>query len=93
MTVEQRKREEALEQLSADNILVTYEAKKEKMLATTRDINVSGVTVNFHGKPLLEETDLVINYGESFKTSTTIRLSEWLSFSVLITIFYSKIAL
>lgn len=66
LTVEQRKREEALEQLSADNILVTYEAKKEKMLATTRDINVSGVTVNFHGKPLLEETDLVINYGNRY---------------------------
>jgi ATP-binding cassette subfamily F protein 2 len=32
----------------------------------TRDINVSGVSVNFHGKPLVEETDLVINYGNRY---------------------------
>jgi ATP-binding cassette, subfamily F, member 2 len=27
---------------------------------------VSGVTVNFHGKPLIEETDVIINYGNRY---------------------------
>lgn len=27
---------------------------------------MSGVSVNFHGKPLVEETDLVINYGNRY---------------------------
>jgi len=60
------KREEALENLSRMNITVTYETKKEKLHATTRDINVGGVSVHFHGKPLIEETDLVINYGNRY---------------------------
>jgi len=63
---EDQKREEALEKLSNDQILVTYESKKGKMHANTRDINVSGVTVTFHGKPLIEETQIVINYGNRY---------------------------
>ena len=55
-----------LQQLSDMNIGVTYESKKGKLHANTRDINVSGVTVTFHGKPLIEETDLVINYGNRY---------------------------
>jgi len=58
--------EDALEKLSRDNIVVTYESKKNKLHANTRDINVSGVTVSFHGKPLVEETQLVINYGNRY---------------------------
>lgn len=60
------KREEALEQLSKDNIVVTYEAKKGALHANSRDINVGGVTVAFHGKNLIEETNLVINYGNRY---------------------------
>jgi ATP-binding cassette subfamily F protein 2 len=60
---EEAKREAALEKLSQDQIMVTYESKKGKQHANTRDINVSGVTVTFHGKPLIEETEIVINYG------------------------------
>eukprot|EP00978_Attheya_sp_CCMP212_P015671 scaffold40475_cov47-Attheya_sp.AAC.1 len=60
------KREELLDQLSNDDIIVTYEAKKGTIHANTRDINVSGVSVNFHGRPLIEETDLVINYGNRY---------------------------
>jgi ATP-binding cassette subfamily F protein 2 len=62
----EQKRDAALEQLSNENIIVTYEAKKGLLHANTRDINVSGVTVTFHGKPLIEETDLVINYGNRY---------------------------
>lgn len=60
------KREAALEQLSKDEIVVTYEAKKGAIHANSRDINVSGVTVAFHGKHLIEETNLVINYGNRY---------------------------
>lgn len=60
------KADAALDQLSKDNIVVTYEAKKGKLHANTRDINVGGVTVSFHGKPLIEETQLVINYGNRY---------------------------
>jgi ATP-binding cassette, subfamily F, member 2 len=60
------KREAALEQLSRDNIIVTYESRKGTLHANARNVNVSGVTVTFHGKPLIEETDLVINYGNRY---------------------------
>lgn len=60
---EEAKREADLEKLSQDQIVVTYESKKGKTHANTRDINVGGVTVTFHGKPLIEETEIVINYG------------------------------
>jgi len=45
---------------------VTYEAKRGALHANTRDINVGGVTVSFHGKHLIEETELVINYGNRY---------------------------
>ena len=60
------KREEALEELSKQNIIVNYESKKGALHANTRDINVSGVTVTFHGKALVEDTDIVINYGNRY---------------------------
>lgn len=60
------KREEALEQLSRDEIVVTYEAKKGALHANSRDVNVGGVTVAFHGKHLIEETNIVINYGNRY---------------------------
>lgn len=66
LSMRDRKREEALENLSNDNINVIYESRKEKLADTTKDINVGGVTVNFHGKPLIEETEIVINYGNRY---------------------------
>ena len=63
---EEAKHEEALEELSRQNINVTYEQKKGALHANTRDINVSGVSVAFHGKLLLEETNLVVNYGNRY---------------------------
>lgn len=63
---EEKKKEEALDKLSEDNIVVTYTAKKGVLDANTRDINVSGVTVTFHGKPLIEDTEIIINYGNRY---------------------------
>jgi ATP-binding cassette subfamily F protein 2 len=60
------KREADLDRLTEDNIAVTYEAKKGKVHANTRDINVSGVTVTFHGKALVEDTQVVVNYGNRY---------------------------
>lgn len=55
-----------LDQLAKDDIVVTLEATRARLHANTRDINVSGVSVHFHGKPLLLETNLVINYGNRY---------------------------
>merc|ERR1712232_924993 len=66
MSPKERRRAAALDKLAADNIVVTVEAKKRKTHANTRDVNVSGVTVTFHSKPLIEDTDLVINYGNRY---------------------------
>lgn len=66
MTLKERKRAEALDNLAKNNIVVNYEAKSGKLHANTRDINVGGVSVNFHGKPLIEETEIVINYGNRY---------------------------
>lgn len=63
---EEGKRELALEELSRQDIVVTYEQKKGNLHANTRDINVSGVSVAFHGKLLIEETEMVINYGNRY---------------------------
>jgi ATP-binding cassette subfamily F protein 2 len=60
------KRELALEELSRQNIVVTYEQRKGNLHANTRDINVSGVSVAFHGKLLIEDTEIVINYGNRY---------------------------
>jgi len=60
------KLEAALNKLNADQINVTYMAKKRKPASTDKDINVSEVTVTFHGKPLIENTEVVINYGNRY---------------------------
>ncbi len=66
MTLKERKRAQALDELSKNEIVVTYESKSTKLHANARDINVSGVSVAFHGKNLIEETELVINYGRRY---------------------------
>lgn len=45
---------------------MTYEAKKGKLHENTRDINVSGVTLTFHSRPLIEDSEVVINYGNRY---------------------------
>lgn len=64
--LEEIKKDNALEWLNQQNITVTYESRKSALHANARDINVSGVTVTFHGKPLIEDTELVINYGNRY---------------------------
>lgn len=66
LSLKERKRQALLDELNENDIVVTYEAKKGALHANTRDINVAGVTVSFHGRHLIEETELVINYGNRY---------------------------
>jgi ATP-binding cassette subfamily F protein 2 len=66
LTSKEQKRQALLDDLVKNDIVVTYESKRGALHANTRDINVSGVTVAFHGKHLIEETDIVINYGNRY---------------------------
>ena len=60
-------KQDALDEwLSDHQIAVTYEAKKGKRDENARDVQVSGVTVTFHGKPLVEDTEITINYGNRY---------------------------
>jgi hypothetical protein len=63
---DEAKHEAALEELSRQNIVVTYEQRKGNLHANTRDIKVTGVNVAFHGKLLVEDTEVVINYGNRY---------------------------
>jgi ATP-binding cassette subfamily F protein 2 len=66
MTLKERKRAMALDDLAKNNIIVNYEAKSSKLHANAKDINIGGVSVTFHGKPILEDTEIVINYGNRY---------------------------
>lgn len=66
LSSKEQKRQQLLDDLNKNDIVVTYEAKKGGMHANARDINVGGVTVSFHGRPLIEETEIVINYGNRY---------------------------
>ena len=66
MSRKELKRQQMLEDLNQNDIVVTYEQKRGNLHANTRDINVGGVTVAFHGRPLIEETQVVINYGNRY---------------------------
>ena len=63
---DEAKHEAALEELSRQNIVVTYEQRKGNLHANTRDIKVQGVNVAFHGKLLVEDTEVIINYGNRY---------------------------
>ena len=66
LTSKELKQQKMLDDLSKNNITVTYEAKRGIIHANTRDINVGGVTVAFHGRNLIEDTEIVINYGNRY---------------------------
>jgi ATP-binding cassette subfamily F protein 2 len=66
LSSKERKRQALLEDLNNKEIIVTYESKRGGMHANSKDINVNGVTVNFHGRPLIEETSIVISYGNRY---------------------------
>lgn len=66
LTTKEAKRQALLDNLARDDIAVTFEAKRGGQHANARDINVGGVSVNFHARPLIEDTEIVINYGNRY---------------------------
>lgn len=54
------------EEAAAAGIVTTYSASSKTLHKNTRDINVNEVTVLFHGKPLIENTSVVLNYGNRY---------------------------
>lgn len=66
LTSKELKHQLLLDELAKNDIAVTYEAKRGVMHANTRDIKVGGVSVCFHGRALIEETEIVINYGNRY---------------------------
>jgi ATP-binding cassette, subfamily F, member 2 len=55
-----------VEEAARDGIVTTFENTSKKLHRNTRDINVGNVTVLFHGKPLIEDTQIQLNYGNRY---------------------------
>lgn len=56
----------AVEKLSADGIIATYSSTSKEMHRNTKDINVQNVTVQFMGKILLDDSEIVLNHGNRY---------------------------
>lgn len=65
-TLELTAAEIAAESLRNKGIVCTFAQNAKKQHANDRDISVSNITVTFHGTPLLEETELSLNYGNRY---------------------------
>ena len=57
---------DAEDQLRNQGIIVTYSESARKTHANTRDILVENITMTYHGSPLIEESDLSLNYGNRY---------------------------
>ena len=65
-TLELTDAEIAAESLRNKGIVCTFAQNAKKQHANDRDIAVSNITVTFHGAPLLEDTELSLNYGNRY---------------------------
>ena len=54
------------DRLRARGIIITFEESSRKQHAHDRDIHVDAVTMTYHGSPLIEESDLSLNYGNRY---------------------------
>lgn len=54
------------DRLRARGIIMTFEENARKQHAHDRDIHVGAVTMTYHGSPLIEESDLSLNYGNRY---------------------------
>ncbi len=54
------------DRLRARGIIMTFEESSRKQHAHDRDIHVSAITMTYHGSPLIEESDLSLNYGNRY---------------------------
>lgn len=58
--------ESQADKLRKEGIVTTYAHSSKKMHRNVRDISVSNLTVTFHGSPLVEDTELTLNYGNRY---------------------------
>lgn len=49
-----------------EGIVTTFALSSKKAHRNVRDINVSNLTVTFHGTALIEEAELSLNYGNRY---------------------------
>jgi ATP-binding cassette subfamily F protein 2 len=54
------------DQLRKEGIVTTFALNSKRIHRNVRDINVTNLTVTFHGSPLLEEAELTLNYGNRY---------------------------
>jgi len=54
------------DELASMGIIATYSQNSRAIHRNTKDINVENITILFFGKPLLDDTDLVLNYGNRY---------------------------
>jgi ATP-binding cassette subfamily F protein 2 len=52
--------------LRKEGVVCTYALTNKKIHRNVRDINVTNLTVTFHGHPLVEEAELTLNYGNRY---------------------------
>mmetsp|Transcript_32487 Transcript_32487/g.41568 ORF Transcript_32487/g.41568 Transcript_32487/m.41568 type:complete len:593 (+) Transcript_32487:167-1945(+) len=70
--VEEKKEEERVltdspaDRLVAAGIIATFAQDSKALHRNTKDIHVENVTVTYFGKPLIEEADISLNYGNRY---------------------------
>jgi len=52
--------------LRRQGVIVTYSENSRKLDPNSRDIQVENLTMTYHGHPLIEESDLSLNYGNRY---------------------------
>eukprot|EP01041_Mallomonas_annulata_P002627 gene2626-5152_t len=58
--------ESAADMLRKEGIVATFAQNSRKAHRNVRDINVTNLTVLFHGSPIVEEAELSLNYGNRY---------------------------
>ena len=58
--------ESAEDALRRQGVIVTYTENRTRLDPNSRDIQVENLTMNYHGSPLIEESDLTLNYGNRY---------------------------
>lgn len=54
------------DQLRQNGVVTTFAISSKTAHRNVRDISVENITVLFHGNPLVEEADLMLNYGNRY---------------------------
>lgn len=56
----------AADRLADEGIIATFSQSSKAVHANTKDINVENVSVLYHGVPILDDTNVVLNYGNRY---------------------------